>query len=50
MGFIRDTNYDGNEVKNPDTISQETRHCAKILSTKLQRKLRKRKEDKAAEK
>ena len=34
--FIRDTNYDGNEVEKPNAISQETRHHAKILSTNLQ--------------
>ena len=40
MGFIMDTNYDGDEVSKPDRISQEMRHCAKILSHSLQRSLR----------
>ena len=47
MGFIKDTNYSGDEVDKPDTISQEMRHRAKILSHKLQCSLRKKKEDDA---
>ena len=45
MGFPTDTNYSGTEVKKPDTISQETRHCAKILSHSPQRDFRQRKEN-----
>ena len=42
MGFSSDTKYSGKEVKKPDTINQETRHCTKILSHYLQRGIRQR--------
>ena len=45
MGFLSDTNYDGDEVDKPDNISQESRHRAKILSNDLQCDLRRRKVD-----
>ena len=48
MGFIPDTNFAGEKVDKPDTISQEMRHRAKISSHHLQRKLRQMKEVAAA--
>ena len=48
LGFVKDTNYDGKVVEKPDTISQEMRHRAKILSHKLQCDLRRKKEEDAA--
>ena len=48
LGFIKDTDYDGEDVEKPDGISQEMRHRAKILSHHLQRSLRMRKELDAA--
>ena len=44
LGFIQDTNYDGDEVEKPDGISQEMRHGTKIPSNGLQRDSRKRNE------
>ena len=49
MGFIKDTDYKGKEVAKPDEVSQEMRHRAKIISHELQCKLRRGKEEKAAE-
>ena len=39
LGFPQDTDYSGAEVDKPDSISQETRHRAKVLSPSLQRDL-----------
>ena len=40
MGFPSDTNYTGKEVDTSNTIHQEGRHRAKILSHKFQKSLR----------
>ena len=44
IGLDQDTNYAGDEIDKPDSITQEIRHRAKILSDTLQCQLRQRKE------
>ena len=42
LGFVKDTNYAGEDVDKPDEISQEMRHRAKVISHNLQCQLRDR--------